>query len=142
MDFYKENPRFWYAFHLLFYTGMRSGEFLALTLNDFDLKNNKVHITKSFARVGAEDLIFNPKTPKSTRTITLPNFLTDIVKTHVSRLVDYKNTDQLFPLTKYTLQRELAHDCDYTGVKKFAFMIYVTLMSRPRQKYIRTPLCI
>lgn len=122
IDFYKEKPRFWYAFNLLFYTGIRSGEFLALTLNDFDFKNNILHITKSYARVsgldGPEDLISEPKTPKSIRDITIPKFLAKIVQEYASMLVDYDPNDRLFNCTKHTIQKQLVHGCDYTGVKR------------------------
>jgi len=95
IDAYKEKPRFWYAFNLLFYTGIRSGEFLALTLNDFDFEKNVLNITKSYARLstseGAQDVIDKPKTPKSTRTITLPKFVSQIVQDYASKLVDYIN---------------------------------------------------
>lgn len=122
IDFYKEKPRFWYAFNLLFYTGIRSGEFLALTLNDFDFTKNILHVTKSYARVNTEegptDLISKPKTPKSIRDITLPKFVSKIVQDYARKLIDYEPSDRLFQLTKHSLQHELVHGCDYTGVKR------------------------
>ncbi len=122
IDAYKEKPRFWYAFNLLFYTGIRSGEFLALTLNDFDFDKNVLNITKSYARINdngeQKDLISKPKTPKSTRTITLPKFVAQIAQDYAGRLVDYDTKDRLFTCTKHTLQKELVHGCDYTGVKR------------------------
>ena len=51
---------------------MRSGEMLALTLNDIDFEEWTVSITKNYARVDGEDLLLDPKTPKSDRKITLP----------------------------------------------------------------------
>jgi len=51
------------AFELLFWTGMRSGELLALTLNDFDFEAQTVSINKNYARMKDEDLILEPKTP-------------------------------------------------------------------------------
>lgn len=67
-------------FNLLYWTGMRSGEMLALTLNDFDFEERTVSITKNYARIDGEDLFLDPKTPKSNRKITLPQFVCDMVK--------------------------------------------------------------
>ena len=50
-------------FNLLYWTGMRSGEMLALTLNDFDFEERTVSITKNYARIDGEDLFLDPKTP-------------------------------------------------------------------------------
>ena len=38
----------YYAFEILYWTGIREGELLALTKSDFDLVNNKVSISKSY----------------------------------------------------------------------------------------------
>ena len=43
----KNKPTSYAIFNLLFWSGMRSGEMLALTLNDFDLEANTVSITKT-----------------------------------------------------------------------------------------------
>ena len=36
-----EDPEMYYAFEILYWTGIREGELLALTKSDFDLVNNK-----------------------------------------------------------------------------------------------------
>ena len=66
-------------FNLLFWSGMRSGELLALTLNDFDFNTKTVSINKNYARLHNEDLILEPKTPKSKRKVTLPPFVCDLI---------------------------------------------------------------
>ena len=48
-------------------------------MNDFDFDNNTVSITKNYARLGSEDIIQTPKTPKSKRTITLPAEIMEMV---------------------------------------------------------------
>ena len=69
-EFYKfiiivsDKPTSKAAFELLFWTGMRSGEMLALTLNDFDFETKTVSINKNYARHEGKDLILEPKTPK------------------------------------------------------------------------------
>lgn len=106
------------TFNLFFYIGMREGELLALTLNDFDFDNNTVSITKNYARLGTEDIIQTPKTPKSKRTITLPVEIMDMVKEYCTMLYDYKPTHRLFNVTKSYLTHEMQRGCKLSGVKK------------------------
>ncbi len=105
-------------FNLFFYSGMREGELLALTLNDFDFDNNTVSITKNYVRLHNEDLIQTPKTPKSKRTITLPIEIMDMVKEYRSMLYDYNPNSRLFNCTKNHLQYEMIRGCKVSGVKK------------------------
>lgn len=106
------------AFKLLFWTGMRSGELLALTLNDFDFEAQTVSINKNYARMKDEDLILEPKTPKSKRVITIPPFLCDIIKDYASKLYDYKPDERLFQVTKYYLHHEMDRGCKKSKVKR------------------------
>ena len=106
------------AFELLFWTGMRSGELLALTLNDFDFEAQTVSINKNYARMKDEDLILEPKTPKSKRVITIPPFLCDIIKDYASKLYDYKPDERLFQVTKHYLHHEMDRGCKKSKVKR------------------------
>ena len=104
-------------FNLLFWSGMRSGEMLALTLDDFDFEANTVSINKNLARLNNEDLILEPKTPRSKRKVTLPTFVCDLIKTYADKLVDYTPKDRLFCVSKYYLKREMDRGCKIIGVK-------------------------
>ncbi len=64
-----------YAFEMLYWTGIREGELLALTKSDFDFKKGTLTIDKSYQRLEGEDIITTPKTEKSNRTIIMPDFL-------------------------------------------------------------------
>ena len=75
LPFVSDKPVSKLAFEILFWTGIRSGELLALTLNDFDFDAKTLSITKNYARHEGEDLIMEPKTPKSRRLIAVPTFL-------------------------------------------------------------------
>lgn len=101
---------------------MRSGELLALTLNDIDFESKKISITKSYARVSNEDVISPPKTPKSRRVIIASEFLLEILKDYAGRLVDYEPSDRLFDYTKHFLASEMTRGCKLSGVKKYVFM--------------------
>lgn len=106
------------VFELLFWTGMRSGELLALTLNDFDFQGQTVSISKNYARHDNQDLILEPKTPKSKRVITIPPFLCDLVKDYASKLYDYKPDERLFMVTKHFLHHEMSRGSKKANVKR------------------------
>lgn len=106
------------TFEILFWTGIRSGELLALTLDDFDFVAETLSIDKNYARLGEDDLILDPKTPKSKRVITIPTFLCDIVKNYVAQLYDYKSDERLFPVTKAYLHHEMKRGCNKSKVKR------------------------
>ncbi len=102
------------AFSLLFWTGIRSGELLALTREDFDFQAGTVSITKSFARQNRQDLILPPKTPKSRRVVTLPAFLLRMADEYT---VD-KPEGRIFHQTKHFLYHEMERGCALSGVRR------------------------
>ena len=76
----KDHPAGYAAFMTMYYTGVREGELLALTLSDIDFENGTIRINKSYQRLNGEDLITTPKTPKSKRVITIPESLNVCLK--------------------------------------------------------------
>lgn len=85
-DACRDNIEYYTMFEILYYTGMRVGELLALTMNDIDFKHNKISINKTFYRLTGKDTIQPPKTPNSERVIDIPDFLTQEIRDYVSRL--------------------------------------------------------
>ncbi len=83
------------AFEILFWTGIRSGELLALTPEDI-LPDKKISINKTYARLDGEDIISEPKTPKSIRIIPIPDFLYDEIWDYINRLGSIEKTDRIF----------------------------------------------
>ena len=106
------------AFMTLYWTGMRLGEFLALNPKDVDLKKRTISITKSYQRLGKKDVITPPKTPKSRRVITIPEFLAADIKDYMDSLYDLQEDDRLFPITKYYLEHEMQRGIKESGVKR------------------------
>ncbi len=71
----KDKPYSYHAFQILYWCGLRVGELLALTPQDIDFDNKVIRITKSYQRLEGEDVITDPKTPKSKRNVSMPDFL-------------------------------------------------------------------
>lgn len=113
-----DKPISFYAFEMLYWTGMRLGELLALTMEDFDFEKNTVRINKSYQRLQGQDFITTPKTPKSNRTIKLPKFLSEEMQDYFAMLYDQEPTDRIFQVTKSFLHHEMDRGSKLAGVKK------------------------
>jgi len=59
---YSDNPTYTVMYELLFWTGIRIGECLAIKLNDFNFETKTVSINKNYAKVNKQDLILNQNT--------------------------------------------------------------------------------
>ena len=64
-----DKPLSFHAFELLYWTGIRCGELLALTPSDFMLESSRLRINKSYQSLHGVDTVTDPKKPKSVRTI-------------------------------------------------------------------------
>ena len=103
---------------MLYWTGIREGELLAITPADFDFEKRTVTINKSFQHLNGRDIITSPKTEKSNRTIQLPKFLCDEMQDYLKMLYDVGLEDRMFPVTKSYLHREMNRGAKEAGVKR------------------------
>ena len=117
-DVIMDKPLSFYAFEMLYWCGIREGELLALTPADFDFDRLTVTISKSYQRLNGQDLITTPKTEKSNRTITMPEFLADEMRDYITSLYKIGDGDRIFPITKSYLQNEMERGSRAAGVKK------------------------
>ena len=106
------------AFMTLFWTGMRLGELLALNVGDVDFEKRTISITKSYQRMSGRDVITEPKTPRSKRSITIPQFLVIDLQDYVNSMYGVEKEDRLFPITKYYLEHEMQRGIKQSGVKR------------------------
>ena len=111
------DPLSYYAFEVLYWTGIREGELLALTPSDFDNDNQTLSITKTYHRIHGQDVITKPKTKKSVRTISLPEFLIEEVKEYISLQYHIDPNDRLFPVSKDYLLLKMKKYSKLAGVK-------------------------
>lgn len=114
----EDKPRTKIAFLLLYWTGMRIGELLALTYNDIDFERRTISVEKSYQRIGGKDIITPPKTPKSRRTITIPCFLANELQEYISQLYGVDKSERIFPFTKSYMEHEIKKGIGLSGVKK------------------------
>lgn len=108
----------YHAFEILYWCGIRLGELLALTAEDFDFEKKTLRINKSYQHIKGKDVITTPKTSKSNRVLTLPDFLAEEMQDYISRLPYLKVDDRIFTITKSGLHHEMDRGCRETGVKR------------------------
>ena len=106
------------GFLTLYYTGLRIGELLALTYGDIDFPAGKLTVNKSYQRRERKDVITPPKTPKSNRTVSIPPFLLEELKTYTSMLYGLHKHDRIFPYTKSFFEHEMVRGTKDGSVKK------------------------
>ena len=103
----KDKPISYYAFEMLYWTGIREGELLALERGDVNLETRKLTINKSYQRLEGEDYITTPKTEKSNRVIELPEFLCEELEDYFGMLYKCDEKTRLFTISKSYLHREM-----------------------------------
>lgn len=102
-----EKPKYFYPFEVLFWTGMRMGEMLALKPNDINFKELTVRVDETYTRFKGRDLITAPKTKSSIRTIHIPQTLADELQEYMNSIYGLKDNDRIFLVTKSGLHREI-----------------------------------
>lgn len=105
-------------FQVLYWTGMRIGELLALTYNDIDFEAQTIRVCKSYQRFDKRDVITTPKTPKSNRNISIPNFLVEDLKEYTEKLYGIMADGRIFQCTKSYLTAEMTRGIKNSGGKR------------------------
>lgn len=110
--------QYYVLFEILFWTGMRIGELLALTKRDIDTINQRITINKTYYRMNKQDVITEPKTEQSVRTIEVPAFLVDELTDYMDRLYGLQDDDRVFPIVIEAVQHKLKREIEKGGLKK------------------------
>lgn len=111
-----DKPRSYYAFEMLYWTGIREGELLALTPADFDFEKQTVRINKTYHRMKKQDIITSPKTAKSNRIVVMPEFLCEEMQDYFQMYYSLAPDQRIFPFSKSYLKHEMERGCKETGV--------------------------
>lgn len=104
----------WIAFQILFWTGMRIGELLALQVKDIDFEQGTIIVDESLTRLDGEDLITAPKTESSVRVITIHKELQEELKEYIATLYHVRPGTRLFA----GRTKEMKRGIKMSGVKK------------------------
>jgi integrase len=132
-DAMMDKPVSYYAFELLYWCGLRMGEMLALTPSDFDFVKETVSVTKSYQRLSRKDVVTEPKTEKSNRTISMPKFLCEEIQEYLKMLYGIKPEDRMFTITKSYLHNEMDRGSKASNVKRIR-------IHDLRHSYVKPPL--
>ena len=100
-----KKERFRCAFNILFYTGMREGELLALTPEDIPEDRAVINVNKNYAVVEGRELLLTPKTKRSQRVITIHEQLHRQIREYIDGLC-LKPDERIFFFKKSGLLSE------------------------------------
>ena len=114
----KDKSLSYICFEVLYWTGMREGELLALSPADIDLDNKTISINRTYQRIEGKDVFTSPKTRKSKRKIPIPDFLCQELSDYIQSRYMLDADERLFPVTKSYLSHEMIRGCKNTDVKK------------------------
>ena len=114
----KDKSLSYICFEVLYWTGMREGELLALSPADIDFDNKLISINRTYQRIGGKDVFTSPKTRKSKRKIPIPDFLCQELSDYIQSRYMPDADERLFPVTKSYLSHEMIRGCKNTDVKK------------------------
>jgi len=103
----EDEPDAYYAFEILYFTGLRKGELLALTVSDIDFDKNIISVTKSLQVIKRKIVITSPKTKMSVRKVRINSGLAEELKEYIASRPGLKDDDRLFFVTKEYLNRIL-----------------------------------
>lgn len=116
---YENKPASKLAFDILYWSGCREGELLALTKNNFIVNGDeyKLDISGNYQVVKGKEYILSPK-HESYRCISIPKFLYDEMMEYTNSLYDYRPDDRIFYFTKSHVNTEMAAVCKASGITK------------------------
>lgn len=106
------------AFEILYWSGLRLGEMLALTPADIDFENDIIDVNKSLQHLDGEIIVTPPKTKKGIRKVKIPHFLTREIEIFVKMQYGIMAENRIFRLTKSGLHLEMKRGCAASGVKR------------------------
>ncbi|WP_320957728.1 site-specific integrase [Enterocloster asparagiformis] len=108
------------AFDIFFWTGIREGELLALTIEDFTFNGvdeYHLNINKNFEVVRGTQYLLTPKTDSSNRCIMIPQFLYNEAIEYFAALYEPSPKERLFYFTKSYLLKEIKRVAHMAGLE-------------------------
>lgn len=104
---------------VLYWTGIRVGELLALTPNDIDFNRCELYVRHSYQRLKGKDTITPPKTEKSVRKISIPEFLRDEIRDYIDNVSRAEYDERIFAnITKDDIRYALDEGTELAGLPR------------------------
>lgn len=106
-------------FDVLFWTGCRVGEALALTLSDIDFGSMQISISKTYYRHDGKDVITKPKTEASVRSVSMPETLSKSLQGYTELFYGgMEPEDRLFRITDRAVQKKIVRNAQIAGLRR------------------------
>ena len=112
-----KNTIYYVIWNVLFYSGIRLGELLALRKADIDIERNCIYINETYARLKKQDLITSPKTENSERVVYIPQEIMKMVQEYMEKHPDINSNDRVFPIVHRTVEKAFARDIKKSDVR-------------------------
>ena len=104
------------AIEILFWTGIRRGELMALTPED--IFPDRISITKTYSRVKGSILITSPKTLKSIRDVTIPEWLYNDIQNYMHKLYGLKSNERIITIAPQNIKYNLDKAASRAGLEQ------------------------
>ena len=111
-----ESARLHYT--VLFYTGLRVGELIAVRLKNINFERGNIEVVASAQYENSHYIFTKPKTKKSERIVTIPQFLTKMIQDHVKGYFFIDLEEQVFMTNKNRLSRGIVKYSEIARVKR------------------------
>lgn len=104
------------AFQLLFYSGIRCGELLALTLGDCGFQENTISITKTFSQ--KRKASGPPKSDNGARCVSMPEAIMKELQAYTGRIYGIQPTDRIFTFTRNLIRGNIERCSKKAGIPR------------------------
>ena len=116
IDTFEKSDPLYTVYMVLFWTGMRIGELMALTVQDIDLDSGSIRINKTLSFVNGDYVVTTPKSEKSKRKVFISETIVTLLREYISRIYKPLPTDRVFPMSARHYRKYLAIHADLAGV--------------------------
>ncbi|HBA46328.1 MAG TPA: site-specific integrase [Lachnospiraceae bacterium] len=106
------------ALQLLFYSGMRFGEMMALTLADFDFQANTISVSKTLHHASGCDTVGPPKTANGNRVISMPAAIMQEVQAYAAKIYGMAPEDRVFTFTDALIRGNIKRYSEKAGIPR------------------------
>lgn len=118
-DWLSDDPVMFTPIETLYWTGIRTGELLALMPNDIDFNKCELYVRHSFRKIRGRDAMTLPKTEKSVRKVVIPEFLRDELRDYIDNVSKCAYNERIFKdIDSKRIRAALDAGIEATGVPR------------------------